>query len=322
MSFKDFNEYGLGNTSIYRAKKYCPSGNLYLKREMENPTGSIKARTAYYILKNLIKTNRLKPGVKLVESSSGNLGLAIDYFAREAGVEFMCLVDPSIPQDKLYELNNAGVNTYIVSLEDNPDYRSARIRMAQRLDQQSDWIWTNQYDNVANVKAHYETTGPEIWSQMNGRLDYFVCSVGTGGTICGIGHYLKQQDPNIKIVAVEPEGSTTFGGMPGNYLSVGAGMRGASGIFKKYGYIVDYYCKISDRDALQECVGVTTGMVLTVSLYLANLHPDKKIVTIAPDSGDKYDSYFESFLPYSYNGLKVSLSKYDHIYTKAKKVLP
>lgn len=303
-----FAAHGLGNTPMYRPRVYCRSGNLYLKLENANPVGSIKDRTAYYMIKELLDTGRLKPGIKLVESSSGNLGLALGHFTSELGIPFMCLVDPTIPPDKLSELKGAGVQIHVVSLGSSPDYRTARIQMAHDLDQQSDWIWTNQYDNPANFRAHYETTGPEIWSQTKGCVNYVVCSVGTGGTICGIGHSLKQRNPSVRVVAVEPEGSTIFGGTPGKYLSVGAGMRHPSGIFEEYGQVVDYYCKISDRNALQECVnilhienlsvGVTAGSVLVVASWLATHHPNEIIVAVVPDGGEEYAVLTKGIMPH------------------------
>ena len=292
---------------MYRPGAYCRSGNLYLKLESANPSGSVKARTAYYMIKELLEADTLKPGVKLVESSSGNLGLALGYFSSELGIPFVCLVDPTIPSEKLMELQMAGVQIDVVSLGACADYRMARIQAAHDLDQQSDWIWTNQYDNPANFKAHYETTGPEIWSQTKGRVNYVVCSVGTGGTICGIGHSLKQRNPSVRVVAVEPDGSTIFGGKPGQYLSVGAGMRHPSGIVERYGQVVDYHCKISDRNALQECVnilhtenlsvGVTAGSVLVVASWLAARHPSETIVAVVSDGGEEYTALTNGIVP-------------------------
>jgi len=320
MKLKSFGAYGVGNTPMYRVREYCPSGNLYLKLENTNPLGSIKDRTAYYMVNDLIETGRLRRGVKLTESTSGNLGLAIAYFAREVNVRFLCLVDPSLPPDQLKELEDHGVEIHVVSLGNNPDYRAARIGLARELDQQSDWIWTNQYDNPANFRAHYETTGPEIWSQTEGQVDYIVCSVGTGGTICGVGHYLKQQKPAVKVVAVEPKGSTIFGGKPSKYLTAGAGMRHPSGIFTEYGYVVDYYCKVDDTDALQECVdfvnaenlnlGVTTGSVLLMASRLAARHPDECVVAVAPDGGEIYSEFVEGIVPLGSRTRDVNLVEY------------
>ena len=319
MNLKSFTEYGLGNTPLYRSAAYCPSGNLYVKLESANPNGSVKDRIAHYIIRDLIVAGRLKPNTNLVESSSGNLGLAIAYFARELGVRFLCLVDPLMAPEKLRELQDAGVEVHIVSLGNSPDYRSARIQMARGLDGRPDWIWTNQYDNLANFKSHFETTGPEIWTQTGGQLDFVVCSVGTGGTICGIAHYLKRQNPAVTIIAVEPRGSTIFGGGPGEYLSVGAGMRQPSGILKQYGHAIDYYCQVDDRDSLRECaeilyaenlsVGVTTGSVLVVALCLAAQHSDKNVVAVAPDGGEKYADLLSGIIPSGKRTRDVTLFK-------------
>lgn len=301
MRLDEFAACGLGNTPVHRVPAYCPTGNLYVKLEETNPKGSIKDRTAYYLIKDLVDSERVKPGVRLVESSSGNLGMALAHFAREIGVPFLCLVDPTLPPSRLAQLAAQGVDTCVVSLGPYPSYRVARIERARELDREPGWIWTNQYDNPANMRAHYETTGPEIWEQMHGRVDYLVCSVGTGGTICGIGRFLKEQNNTIKIVGVEPKGSTIFGGTPGCYLTAGAGMLEPSGIFRQYGHVVDCYGQVDDKDALEECirlsvlentcVGITTGAALFVASYLADQHPGSIVVAVSPDGGEKYAEF-------------------------------
>lgn len=304
INLKAFIDYRLGNTPIVFANKYSSIGNLYVKLEMLNPNKSIKDRVGYYIVKDLIDTHKLKEGVNLVESSSGNLGLSLAYFAKEVGVRFLCLIDPTIPAEKIKELEDAGAELNIVQKGNLPDYRTARIHLASELNKQRDWIWTNQYDNLANYRAHFETTGPEIWKQMNGKIDYVICSVGTGGTICGVGNFIKKCNPKIKIIAVEPSGSTIFGGQSSNYLSVGTGMVNPSGIILGFGKCIDYFCKIDDADAIQEClafkqfqsisVGISTGSVLKVGKYLATKYPDKNIVVIAPDGGASYETILKS----------------------------
>jgi len=298
MNLKSFSEYKLGNTPIYCAQRYCSGGHLFLKLESYNMLGSIKDRTAYYIIKDLIDEGKLHKDISLVESSSGNLGIALSYFSREVGIHFLCLVDPTLPKAKIDELIKLNVEFEIVSRENHPDCRSARICRARELDQDEAWIWTNQYDNLSNCKSHYETTGPEIWSQMGGAIDYLICSVGTGGTICGVGKFLKDQKPSIKVVAVEPFGSTIFGGEPDEYLSVGAGMHHPTAIITKHDNVIDMYCHVPDLQSLFECakfqnlesfsVGVTTGSVLAVARQLASDNPNKNIVGISPDNGDKY----------------------------------
>lgn len=302
MSLNTFMNYKVGQTPMYRATSYCHSGNLYIKREDRNAHGSIKERAAYYIIRDLIEGDKIGKSTKLVESSSGNLGLSLGYFAREIGIDFLCLVDPTLPPEKLELLVENKIQIHSVALGSHSNYRDARIQMAHELDQQSDWIWTRQYSNPSNVRAHYESTGPEIWTQLDNHVDYVVCSVGSGGTISGVGRYIKQKCPTVSIIAVEPTGSTIFGGIPGCYLSVGAGMSYTPEIIETYGDVIDYCCHVDDKDALRECVrffhtesfqvGVTTGSVLVVALQIALNNPTKRIVAIAADGGEKYASLF------------------------------
>jgi len=302
MTLDAFMSYMVGHTPMYRAVGYCPSGNLFLKLEEKNKHGSIKERAGYYIIRDLIEAGRLRPGVSLVESSSGNLGLSLGLFARDLDIDFLCLIDPTVPREKAELLASNQIRTHCVGLEGFATYRDARITMASELDRQPNWIWTRQYDNPSNVKAHFETTGPEIWSQMNGQVDYVLSSVGSGGTVCGIGLYMKRQSPATSIVAIEPKGSTIFGGEPGSYLSAGAGMSYPPGIIKQYGQVIDYFCQVDDAAALHACVqfrnaegfyvGITAGSVLVVASYLADRYPDKRIVAVAADGGDKYTSFF------------------------------
>ena len=320
MKLKDFHEYGLGSTPLVRLSRYCSRGNLYIKLEKCNPNGSIKDRTAYFIVRDLLTTGRLSPKTILVESSSGNLGLALGYFSQELGIEFVCLVDPTIAPDKLRQLLEKNVKVHVVSQGNNPDYRTARIRLANYLDKKPNWIWTNQYGNPSNYKSHYETTGSEIWDQTRGEVDYVVCSVGTGGTICGIGHYLKQKKSEIKIIGVEPVGSTIFGGLPKAYLNAGAGMGYPSELIRKYGDVIDYYCKVKDEDSIQECinllfkeslsVGITSGSVLKLGLHLAYRYPGSNIVVIAPDGGEKYQEFFKDITPSESECSRTKLFRY------------
>jgi cysteine synthase len=300
-----FSDYHLGNTPLYCAGSYCKSKNLFIKLEQHNPLGSIKDRTAYFIIRDLINTGKLQPGVKLVESSSGNLGLALGYFAREIGVDFLCLVDPTIPNEKIRQLESKHVKLHTVSLGNYKTYRDARINMATELDLQPDWIWTRQYDSISNVMSHYETTGQEIWQQTKQKVDFAVCSTGTGGTICGIGLYLKEMNPAVEIIAVEPLGSTIFGGIPGCYLSAGSGMSCASSIVQKYGHVIDCFAQVPDEDALNASVqfmelekislGVTAGAALVVASKIAIDNPEKNVVAVAPDGGSNYTNLFETY---------------------------
>lgn len=297
---KELKEYNVGDTPFHKANNYCSSGNICLKLEMYNFLGSIKSRTAYYILKSLYKTNQLKPTTTVVESTSGNLGIALSFFAKEFETNFLCLIDPLINKHKLEQLNELGTNIYEVKRSGNLDYRSSRIKLAKELHLKENYIWVNQYSNQANVQAHYETTGPEIWSQSKGNIDYLVSTVGSGGTISGTALYLKEQNKSIKIIAVEPFGSCIFGGEPANYYSAGAGLAEPSEIIKKYFYLIDEFYKVKDCEAQKECslfyktegfsVGHTTGMCLVVARKLAAKYSAAKIVIISPDNEFEYNT--------------------------------
>lgn len=305
MNLKSFAEYGLGNTPLCNIRSSGSESRIYLKLESSNLTGSIKARTGYYIIQDLWVRDLLRPNISLVESSSGNLGLALAYFAHDLNIHFLCLVDPTLPAEKFTQLTDAGIDYQVVSQGNSPDYRTARIRQAEYLDQLPEWIWTNQYKNPSNFAAHYETTGPEIWKQTDGDVDFVICSVGTGGTVCGVGQYLKSRKRDVTIVAVEPDGSTIFGGESHQYLSVGAGLWGPSAIINRYGNVIDFSCKVHDVCAIQEClriqenehfgVGITTGMALAAAREISFQKPTATVVVVAPDGGDNYTSIFSEY---------------------------
>lgn len=215
----------------------------------------------------------------------------------------MCLVDPTVPESKIQKLRDYGINYYSVPLSGKADYRTARIDYAKELDKRKEWKWTNQYSNPANAKGHYLTTAPELYEQMDKRIDIFVCSVGSGGTISGVGKYLKEHNENIIIVAVEPKGSTIFGGTDASYLTVGAGLVGPSGLIKHNWDLIDYAVKVNDDDAIsisiefeimeKESVGITSGSVLYVARYLSELFPNQRIACISPDGGENYRHIYD-----------------------------
>jgi cysteine synthase len=299
---KLFSEYDFVRTPVIQANRFAASGNLYVKLESENLNNNIKSRTAYFMINDFcLKENT----ANIVESSSGNLGLSLGYFASMIDVNFLCLVDPTVPEYKIKKLIKNNIRYKVISKGNYPDYRMARISYAEELNQMKDWYWINQYNNTANEFAHYTTTGPELYEQMHEDIDIFVCSVGSGGTISGIGKFLKEQHKNIKIVAVEPEGSTIFGGCSNEYLTAGAGLKEPSGILKRNWGLFDYFAQVNDIDAINTCLefskkegilpGITTGSVLFVAQYLAQKHLDKHIVCISPDGGEQYIDIFEKY---------------------------
>lgn len=297
--------YGIGRTPLLHAKRFLPQCRLMVKLEGYNLFGSIKARTAYYLLRDLSDRGLLLPGTQLVESSSGNLGLAVAGLVKILGGRFQCLIDPPplIPEEKLQQLIAANVNFVIPPLDGFTDRRSARIAWARRLGSEPGTIWLNQYDNPANVTAHECFTGPELMEQLGRAPDYLVCCVGTGGTICGIASYLASIGASTCIVAVEPEGSTIFGGPAGCYLSAGGGLKEPSGILRRHWPLLDKYVKVTDQmmiaaclrfqEAEGEAVGITTGACLVAAERIALEVPGTTISVIAPDGAGFYDSLFE-----------------------------
>jgi len=286
------------NTPLMCAKNYWPKGNLFVKLDGNNIYGGIKSRTAFYMLKEITdKLPSTANKLNVVESSSGNLAIALHKLSDLFNVNFLCLADKSIPESKIKELQNAGVNIQLVDKGNYPDLRSARIAKAIKIGQKKGWVWANQYANVGNFRAHFETTGAELWDQTSGALSYVVCSVGSAGTICGIGNYLKEKKHNINIVGVEPVGSTSFGGKPGPYISAGAGMRGPSELLSRFGGCINYYSKVTDESAAIQCinffkyekisVGITTGHNLAVATEIAS-NTDKIVVVVSADSGHHY----------------------------------
>lgn len=291
-------EYGIGNTPVVELPPVCSNGSrILLKLEQENTLGSVKARTAYWMICNLPK----QAGKNIVESTSGNLGYALDFFCREAGLTFTALVDPSIMPSKLERLKAAGVHCRIVEAETGLDFRSSRIRLAQRMMESGTYYWVNQYDNDACVRAHEMTTAPEIWEQTGGSVTHIVCPMGSCGTICGLGRYFKEKAPTVRIIGVEPYGSTIFGSFDGTYMNVGAGLVGKPGNLIHNPNVIDQAFTVPDDVSIsyaQELIqrhglrtGVTTGMAYSQAVQISRRTENAVIVVIAPDGMESYGQY-------------------------------
>lgn len=291
-------EYGIGNTPMKELPPVCDNGSrILLKLERENALGSIKARTAYWMIHDLPAS----AGKNMVESTSGNLGYALAFFCREAGLTFTALIDPSIAPAKLERLKAAKVRFQMVEAEAGFDYRSSRIRLAQKMMDSGAYYWVNQYDNEVCVRAHERTTAPEIWKQTHGAVTHIVCPMGSCGTICGIGRYFKAKEPSVQIVGVEPYGSTIFGSFDGPYLNAGAGLVGKPGNLIHNPNVVDQSFAIPD-DVSISCartllryglkVGITAGMACAQAVRLARTVEHAVIVVIAPDGMESYGQYF------------------------------
>ena len=292
--------YGIGATALLPARGFCPDGRLFIKREASNMGGSIKARTAYYILQDLCQRVGELAGRTLIESTSGNLGIALARLGNDLGLRVICAVDPTVAQEKLALIEAAGGEICVVDPGGCPDFRAARIAHVKRIADELGHLWPNQYANEAGMRAHADTTGPEIWADTAGQVDMVVSAVGTGGTICGLGQFFRKTGRPVSIVGVEPVGSTIFGGSPGPYLSSGSGLDGPSVLVQQHGSLIDFFAKVPDSAAITAClefsncedfdVGLTGIAAALVGRQLARRYPDKLVVAVAADGADNYRS--------------------------------
>jgi cysteine synthase A/cysteine synthase B len=277
------------------------SPELYLKLEWLNPFGSVKDRTAAYLLAGLEERGKLA-GREIVEASSGNTAIGLAALGALIGTRVTAAIPDGVPEEKKTILRMLGAEVWetpddLCPVDHPKDRAIALARSLAASEGGSRYVAADQYENVDNVRAHYETTGPEIWRQTEGRVRWFIAGYGTTGTISGVGRFLKEQNPSIQIVGVEPE--------PGHRLP---GMKSFAearvpGIFASE--VIDRSIVISDEEAYgltkdiwrseALMVGPSTGAVVAAVARL-DLEPGDVVVAISADSGIKYTSYFAEML--------------------------
>ena len=285
----------IGNTPMIKLNNIGNS-NLYVKLEKYNPAGSIKDRAVYYMVENLEKNGILKKGDVLVEATSGNTGIALSMIGSLKGYKVIIVMPETMSIERRTLMKAYGAK--FILTDGSLGMKGSIEMMNKLLSENSNYISLKQFDNEYNPLAHYETTGVEIYNQVKD-IDIFVCGVGTGGTISGVGKYLKEQNPNIKVVAVEPEGSPVISkNKKGSHKIQGIG---AGFIPKNYNEnVVDEVMTITDEESYKGVrimaqkegilVGISSGANIYAALKLCEMYPDKKIVTVAPDGIDKYMS--------------------------------
>ena len=285
----------IGNTPMIKLNNIGNS-NLYVKLEKYNPAGSIKDRAVYYMVENLEKNELLKKGDVLVEATSGNTGIALSMIGSLKGYKVIIVMPETMSVERRTLMKAYGAE--LILTDGSLGMKGSIEKMNKLLSENSNYISLKQFDNEYNPLAHYETTGVEIYNQVKD-IDIFVCGVGTGGTISGVGKYLKEQNPNIKVVAVEPEGSPVISkNKKGSHKIQGIG---AGFIPKNYNEnVVDEVMTITDEESYAGIrimeqkegilVGISSGANIYAALKLCEMYPDKKIVTVAPDGIDKYMS--------------------------------
>ncbi len=285
----------IANTPILKLNN-IGNGNIYVKLEKLNPAGSVKDRPVYYMIKGLEERGILKEGDVLVEATSGNTGLALAMIGRIKGYEVILVMPETMSVERRELMKSYGAK--LVLTEGKKGMKGAIEKAKELIKENENYKSIGQFDNEDNVKAHYETTGPEIYKDLND-IDIFTCGVGTGGTISGVGKYLKQQNEYIKIVALEPKNSPTISenkSGPHKIQGIGAGF-----IPSNYkAEVVDEVITVEDNDAFNMVrelaekegllVGISSGANIFGALELSKKYPDKKIVTIVCDGIEKYIS--------------------------------
>jgi len=293
---KPMKSYYIGNTPMVKLPPI--NGNtLYLKIESANFLGSIKSRTGYALVNGLT----VDKDVIIVESTSGNMGLALDYFCKEDGRSFLCLLDETIVKAKYDYLAACGITCEIVPAATDLDGRESRMKRALELSNSGTHLWVNQYDNEDGIAIHKETTAPEIFAQTNGTVTAIIIAVGSGGTISGVGEYFKEIDASVKIIGVEPFGSTIFHDTDAPYITAGAGLRGKPGNIKRHLGVIDDSIAITDNVSIDRCrqliheydlnIGLTTGMAYAAAEEFCKSHFDETVVVIAADGREFYSDY-------------------------------
>lgn len=294
-------EGAIGNTPLLSLQKLASANgakaNIYAKAEFLNAGGSIKDRVAKAMIDDAEKSGRLQAGGMVIEPTSGNTGVGLALVCAARGYQAIIVMPDtmSIERQKLIKAYGAKV-----VLTDGKKGMQGAVEEAEKLQKQTpNSIIAGQFDNPANPRAHYETTAPEIWNALDKKVDIFVAGVGTGGTISGVGKYLKEKNPRVKIIAVEPESSPLLSkGKAGAHAIQGIG---ANFIPKTLNTdIYDEVITVSNEDALEMAkaiasvegvfVGISAGAAVKAAIELAKRSENagKNIVTVLPDSGDRY----------------------------------
>ncbi len=291
----------VGNTPLLRLSKSTDGAKplVLAKVEYMNPGGSVKDRIALRMVEAAEADGSLKPGGTIVEPTSGNTGVGLAMVAQAKGYKCVFVCPDKVSEDKRNVLKAYGAEVVVCPTAVAPEHPDSYYNVSDRLVKEMDGAWKpDQYSNPNNPRSHYETTGPEIWEQTDGKITHFVCGVGTGGTISGIGKYLKEKNPDVQVIGADPHGSVYSGGTGRPYLVEGVGEDFWPETYDRD--IADRIIEISDGDsfamtrrlAREESllVGGSSGMAAAAAIRLAHEvdDPDAVVVVLLPDSGRGY----------------------------------
>ncbi len=297
----------IGRTPMVKLQKIGQDtpAQIFAKLEFFNPGGSVKDRMAKFIIEDAERRGLLKPGGTIVENSSGNTGAALAMIAAVKGYRCIITIPDKMSQEKINLMRAFGAEVIVTPTDvpaDSPEsYYSVARRLAKEI---PGAFYPDQYNNPMNIEAHYRTTGPEIWEQMEGKIDYVIGGIGTGGTLSGVGRYIKEQNPNVQIIAVDPEGSVFY-----HYFKTGKIPQ--PHVYQVEGIGEDYLVEAVDFNVLDDIIqindtesflmarelarkegifaGGSSGSAMVGALKIARqLKEPKRIVVILPDSGYRY----------------------------------
>ena len=292
----------VGNTPLLKADRYAAAAgasdaNIFAKLELFNPAGSVKDRIALNMIADAEEKGILKPGATIIEPTSGNTGIGIAAVAAVKGYHAILTLPDTMSVERRNLLKAYGAE--LVLTEGAKGMKGAIAKAEELKESIPGSVILGQFDNKANAEAHFKTTGPEIFEQTEGKVDYFIAGVGTGGTITGVGQYLKSKNPNVKIIAVEPANSPVLSkgtAGPHKIQGIGAGFVPAVLDTKIYDEVIT----IENEDAFEEgrrfghtegaLVGISSGAALKAATIIAAREEakGKNIVALLPDYGDRY----------------------------------
>lgn len=287
----------IGNTPLLALERFAPGANILVKLECFNPLSSAKDRAAYYMIKDAEEQGVLKEGTVIVEPTSGNTGVGLAYVAAIKGYKVILTMPETMSVERRSLLSALGAE--LVLTPGAQGMKGAIAKADELLETLPDAWKPDQFGNPSNAKAHYETTGPEIWRDTDGKVDVFVSAVGTGGTLTGVGRYLKEQNPAVKVVAVEPDESPVLsGGAAGPHKIQGIGAGFVPAVLDTS--LIDEIVRIPSSaafaagkglaDAEGLLCGISSGAAVAAAVELSKRpeYAGKTIVALLPDTGERY----------------------------------